>query len=138
MTEASLAVQKAIRARLTGNSAVTDLVPADNVFDRHARPERFPCIVIGEAHSIYPDWYESFHTSVYCDLHIWTNDPDLVLSKELAAAVRLALMTGPWSIDGHLTINLKVASARFMRDPDGVHAHAVLSVEVILQEVANA
>lgn len=52
MMEPSLALQKAVRARLVATSAVTTLVPAAHVLDRNNRPEVFPAIIIGEGQTI--------------------------------------------------------------------------------------
>src|SRR5690606_20915740 len=52
MMEPSLALQKAIRARLIGTPAVTALVPAANMLDKNSRPEVFPSIIIGEAQTV--------------------------------------------------------------------------------------
>lgn len=53
MSDPSLALQKAVRERLVASAAVTALLPADSIFDRHARPERFPCIVLGEGQVLF-------------------------------------------------------------------------------------
>jgi hypothetical protein len=134
MMEASLAVQKAIRARLVDTTELLQLVPAENIFDRHHRPERFPCVILGQAFALYPDYLDVFHTSVTADVNVWTDQPDMVDVKTIAAAVREALWQGPWSVDDHHCVNLRMEAARFLRDPDGIHGHAVLTIEVILQE----
>jgi hypothetical protein len=134
MTEPSLALQKTIRARLIAAGAVTALVPADAIFDRSARPERYPCIIIGEGYSDYADRFESFHDATVSDLHIWTEEAGLIGAKAIAGAIRAALQDGPWAVDDHLCTNLTVARARFLRDPDGMHAHGVVTIEAILQE----
>ena len=133
MIEPSLAVQKALVARLTA----ADVLPQNAIFDRGGRPERFPCIFVGQAHSVFPDYVDSFATMTTADLHIWTEEADLASVKLLTGAAREAVWHGPWTIDGHRCVNLKMDAARFMRDPDGIHSHAVLTITAILQEDAQ-
>lgn len=133
MIEPSLAVQKCIVSRLVA----ANVVPFGNVFDRGGRPERFPCIIVGQASTAFPDYVEGFTIETTADVHIWTEEADLASVKTITGAVREALWLGPWTIDGHLCINLRVQQARFMRDPDGIHSHGVLTVTAILQENAS-
>jgi hypothetical protein len=137
MSEPSLAIQKALRARLIASPAVTALVPADAIFDRHGRPQRFPCIIIGEATSLYATPYESFHDGVTADLHLWTEEIGLTQVKEITGAVRAALR-GDWNVEGFRCAFATVNSGRFIRDPDDEHSHGVLSISALLQEIADA
>lgn len=136
MIEPSLALQATIRARLSADASVTDLVPADAILDRNTRPERFPCIIIGEGQTIPGDDYSRFHETVYADLHIWTEGAGLTEVKAIAGAIRAALRPSPWAVQDHRCHALVVANARYMRDPAGALSHGVVSVEAILQEVA--
>ncbi|HCO54687.1 MAG TPA: DUF3168 domain-containing protein, partial [Pelagibacterium sp.] len=52
---AALAMQKALRDRLIGTVAVTDLVPATSILDRNARPTPDPSIIIGEGQELPGD-----------------------------------------------------------------------------------
>lgn len=133
MIDASLAVQKCIVGRLTA----AEVLPAGHVFDKIGRPERFPCAIVGPAFTLFPDYDERFHTEATADVHIWTDENNLASAKDLAGAVREALWHGPWEVDGHSCVNLRIQQARYLRDPDDVHAHAVLTVSVILQEHAQ-
>lgn len=133
MTEPTLAVQKALRARLIANAAVTALVPVANVGLDDRRPDAMPCILIGPANCTFMDRYEQFFDEAFCDLHVWTDEPGLSSVKEIAGAIRSALDAGVLNAEGFRVINSKIASARYLRDPDGVHAHGILSIEAILQ-----
>jgi len=137
MTEASLALQKAVRLQLIAAPAVVVLVPAAAIFDRHSRPEAFPCIVIGEGQVIEdPAPIARDRVGAYLDLHLWTKEPGLLLAKQIAGVVRAALRAGPWTVDDHHVADLKVSGTRFLRDPSGEHSHAVLTVEALLVELA--
>lgn len=132
MSEPSLALQKAMRQRLAATSAVTALVPASAIMDRNARPEVFPCILIGEGQTGAPEGVSRHRHEVYADLHLWKAEAGLVGVKTIAGAVRAALADMPRLIDQHRIADLYVQQTRFLRDPDGVHSHGVLTVAAVL------
>lgn len=135
MTEPSLALQKAIRARLIATPAVTGLVPAANVLDKNNRPEVFPAIIIGEAQIVPGDGLSRTRHVVFATAHIWETEPGLTKAKAIAGAMRIALSASFRAIDGHHVADLHIASTRFVRDPDGLHSHGIVSIEAQLVEV---
>lgn len=132
-----LIVQTAIRSRLIERSYVTDLVPAGNIVDRHEWPPFNPSIVIGEDQLVDENALVSRRMSrIYSTLHVWKKEPSLVGVKIIAGAVRVAIASGRLSIDAPFhCVDSFVSSARYMRDPDGVTAHGVLTVETLIEEV---
>lgn len=136
MTEPSYAIQDMLHARLIADPEVTMLVPAENISDRSTRPIAFPSIIVGEGTSLYSDRFNRFHESVTAAVHIWTDETGLVQAKQIAGAVRAALRDAPWSVAGHVCLGVTMGSARFLRDPDGKHGHAVLHIDATLQERA--
>lgn len=133
MTEPSLALQKALRTRLAASLVVTALVPAASILDRSARPEGFPCIILGEGQSIYADFGETFHDRAHADLHIWIEEPGLTTAKTVVGAVRAALIDGPMIADGLRVADVSM-NARFLRDPRGDLSHAVVGIDAIMCE----
>lgn len=133
----SLALQTAVRGRLINDDLAGSLVKPEAIFDQHGLPPVFPSIVIGEGQTLHADDYEQFYDKAFLDLHIWTNEQSLTGAKAIADAVRRALRRGPWSIEDHRVIAVTVTGERFLRDPDGTHAHAIVSVEAILQELVS-
>ncbi|MCC6736517.1 MAG: DUF3168 domain-containing protein [Bauldia sp.] len=136
MIDPSLALQAAIRQRLATTSAVTALVPADAIFDRHGRPERFPCVLLGEGQTLYSHLWDTYADTVFADLHIWAEEPGLSGAKAIAGAIREALLDGALTVADHRVSDLAVASARFLRDPGGLHSHGILTVEALMQRAA--
>lgn len=133
---AALALQKAIRGRLTGDPAVTALVPAANIFDRHARPTAFPCIILGEDQEVAADEVARRHFRVYATLHLWQKEPGLTGVKAIAGAVRRALRDGPWPLDQHYCHDLAFSGARFLRDPKSeTVSHSVVTIEALIEEL---
>lgn len=135
--EPSLALQKAIRSRLIAASAVTSLVPATSIVDRNGKPATFPCILIGEAQTMQGAGIDRRRSDVYPDLHVWTTEPGLAQAKAIVGAIRDALADGPWTVDGHHVADLHIGSTRFLRDPDGLHAHGVVSISALLVELVG-
>lgn len=133
--EPSLALQKAIRARLVATSAVTALVPAANVLDKNSRPEVFPSINIGEGQTVPGDGLARNRHTVFADLHVWQTEAGLAVNKAIVGAIRQAFGAPFYTIDGHHVADLSITSAHFMRDPDGVHSHGIVSIEAQLVEI---
>jgi hypothetical protein len=134
MTEPSLALQTALRARLIASPAVTALVPAEHIFDGATRPEAFPSIIIGDGQVVlegdqHPAWR---NVTVYCDLHVWALEAGLATVKAIAGAVWDAIGTS-LDVPGFLLSDgVHVTGIRFVRDPDGKAGHAVVSVEALI------
>ena len=138
MSDPSLALQKLIYARLSGDAGVTALVPATSILDRNHRPEQFPSIIIGEGQAIFADnIQDSYHDTAFCDVHIWVSEIGLSTAKAIAGAVKDAIRTGPWSLDGYQAVNVRPVNARYMRDPDGMFSHTVMTIEALLIEVVS-
>lgn len=135
MTDVSVQMQQAIRARLVASAAVLALVPAANIFDRHDRPEVFPCIILGEGQIVREDLtLADNHVRLFQALHVWTRDGDLVSARRIAGTIGAALRG---RFFGELAaVEARYTSARFLRDPDGVTGHGVLTFEALVQEFA--
>jgi hypothetical protein len=132
---ADLAVQKAIRARLTGTAAVTDLVPAASILDRNGRPVLDPSIVIGEGQTVPGDDIARRQLAISLDLHVWKKEPSLAGVKAIAGAVRMALHSARLDLDtGFHCADCVVASIRYLRDPDDETSHALITVETLVGE----
>jgi len=136
MTEPSLAMQAAIRARLVAASAVTSLVPATSILDQNSRPETFPSIIIGEGQTVSDEGLARRRHQVFADLHIWQKEAGLVGAKQVAGAIREALADTFWNVTGLHVADLHIASSRFLRDPGGLHSHGIITLQASVSEVA--
>ncbi len=136
MMEPSLELQKAIRLRLVETSAVTSLVPAASIVDRSGVPATFPSILIGEGQTVPGGDIDRRRHDAYLDLHLWQKETGLEFSKRLAGAIRDALADTRWTATGLHVADLYVSSSRFLRDPNGIHSHGIISLTANVVEVA--
>ncbi|WP_430251695.1 DUF3168 domain-containing protein [Neorhizobium sp. DAR64860/K0K1] len=131
-----VALQTAVRARLIATPGVIALVPSANILDRNERPNPRPSIIIGEGQAVDEgDTIARTRVRVYMDLHIWIEEPSTAGSKALAGAIRTALRAR--LVPGYAGIHIpdcRVASARFLRDPDGKTSHGVVTVNAVVEE----
>lgn len=129
---AALAVQKAIRARLMATASILEVVPAASILDRNSRPAPDPSIVIGEDQIVDEGRIARDVVRVYSTLHVWKKEPGLVGVKAIAGAIRSAMRERLPSSPGYHFADSYVSSERFLRDPDGVTAHAVITIESLV------
>jgi hypothetical protein len=132
---AAIELQRVIYERLTASPGVTAHVPAENIFDRSGRPERFPCVVMGEAQEIVEDLtFGRNLVTVAATLHVWSRDPGTIEAKEIVGGIRQALTHYLAPLDAGRLIDLRFEGARYLRDPDGETTHAVITIEALIDE----
>jgi hypothetical protein len=135
---ASLSVQQAIRSRLVATSAVTALVPASNILDRNALPAPDPSIIIGEDQEVDDGDLQRRRIRIYSTVHVWKRERGLTGVKAIAGAIRTAVQSGRIvPIEGFHVADCHIAGTRYLRDPDGETAHAVITIETLVQEMAT-
>jgi hypothetical protein len=138
MSDAALAVQKAIRERLAASGAVTALVPAASILDRNQRPAPDPSIILGEDQVVDPgSSIDRSVVRVHSTIHVWKTEEGLTGAKAIAGAIWKAIRSSRLELAGDLVCgDCRVRDTRFLRDPDGVTSHGIVSVETVVREVA--
>ncbi len=134
MSDPSLALQRAVRSRLIADGNLTALVPADAILATASRPERFPCVLLRDGHTLYSDNYSTFFEQVFLDLHVWADSEEA--AKVIAGHVNGSIRSMPFSITGYQTYKLNPISARYVIDKASEKSHAVITVEAILKAIA--
>jgi hypothetical protein len=132
---ASLAVQVAIRNRFVATPALIALVPAENIIDRNARPNPDPSIILGEDQEVDENRIRRNVVRIYSTLHVWKKEDSLEGVKAIGAAIKAALRAGVASSPAYRISACYVASARYLRDPDGETSHGVVTIESMVYEV---
>lgn len=128
-------LQRALFARLTSYAPLTALI-AQRVYDRIPPAATMPYVTIADA-QVIEDGADCIEADeVNFDIHVWsrpTNTGSLE-AKAIAGLLRKALhgFDLPLS-DDNLTIDLAFTDARFLRDPDGLTVHGVVSFRLLSQ-----
>jgi hypothetical protein len=135
MTEPTLALQIAIRARLIGSASVTDLVAPLQIRDGAARPDAFPSIILGEGQTtLAGDRYEAIRNVwAYLNLDVWTQEQGLSQAKAIVGAVCDALGTELGVPGFALTDGIHIDDTHFMRDPRQEHGHGVIMLRAFME-----
>jgi hypothetical protein len=135
----SFALQVLIHERLSAAPAVTALVPARDITDRHGRPARFPSIAFGEGREYPLGGVKRDSARVSFDLHVWTDTPGTRDAKLIVDAARRTLRDAPWDADGHAVLDLRFEGARYLPDPGAADiTHGVLTLDAFLIELEDA
>lgn len=139
MSDPALAVQKAVRTRLVSTSAVTALVPATSILDRNERPAPDPSIIIGEIQMVDPGITIARDVvRIISTLHVWKREPSLAGVTAICAAIRKAINSRRLDLEaGFFCGDARFQMFRTLRDPDGVTSHGVVTVEILVKEMAN-
>lgn len=132
---AALALQAALRARLVATPAVTALVPASAIFDRHTRPTAPASIVLGEAEEYEAGDMDRSRVRVASTVYVWKREPGLQGATAIAAAIRAALHSDRLDLgSSHHCVGAYVSRVRTMRDPAGEFGRAVVTIESVIEE----
>ena len=127
----SLAIQKGfvsiMKAGKTGaltGGRIYDAVPGNAVKPYvsfglfQALPEHGDCLDGGEA---------------FITLDGWAAGPDTVAVKQLGAAIATDLDRGALILDGQRLVEISIEQIQYMRDPDGITAHASITVHAFTE-----
>jgi hypothetical protein len=136
MIEPSLALQTAIRKALITDMAFTALIPAANVLDVNQRPSVMPALLIGEGQTVSGTDLARKTFEVYLDFHFWQQETGSTFVKRAVQALREVLTDQVWSIPCLDVADAHITQARFMRDPDTVHSHAIVTLCCRVREYA--
>lgn len=134
--EPSLDLQVCIRQRLLASEELLSLVQPDHILDASGRPELMPCVLIGEAQTLY----QRFTCVSHATLHIWFAEPGMAQAKSAVSAIVAALRFdgqingGVLTLDNFVVHDLSITQTRFMRDPHGPYSHAIVSVAAVMKE----
>jgi hypothetical protein len=102
----SLALQKAMRARLAGHAPLTALLGAPAVYDDVPQGTREPYVTFGDIAT--SDWStkESRGEEHFVTLHVWSRERGRKQAYDIIAEIDSALDGASLALDGHRLINL--------------------------------
>lgn len=136
MIEPCLAYQTAVRAALIADADVTALVPADHIRAGSTRPDKLPCIILGDGATEFLGRASGsqFLARVSLTLHIWAIEDGADMAKAIGFAVMNALTDAPaatgFSIDEH-----EMPTVIWLRDPQPelAYTHGVAQLEAVIR-----
>ena len=128
LADSSLPLQKAIVARLRADAGVSAII-VDRVYDAVPTAAVMPYVSFG-SFQVLPEQADcSEGVGVVIQLDGWAKGPDTVEVKRLGAAIANSLQWAEMSLDeGQRLVIMSVEALQYMRDPDGITAHAIVTV----------
>lgn len=139
MSMTALPLQGAIRSALAGDSALAALIE-DRVFDKvpvdtaGKITARFPYITIFDM-QVLDDGADCIDgEEVFIDIHVWSRGVGTVEAKQIAAAVKRVLDGADLDLgNGAALVDIRFQDARFLRDPDGLTTHSVVTFQALTE-----
>lgn len=132
MSDPSIAIQNALEAELRANAGVkSEFGGMTRLYTLSAPNDApFPFILIGEDQIIGDDTECADGSEIAVTIHVFARQDtpanSRLKSKSIAGAVRAAL-TKKLTITGHVMDDWIYEGTRYLIDPDGLTAHAVLN-----------
>lgn len=136
MIDPALALQKAVRAHLISDTAITDLVPADHVRAGSTRPDKLPAIMLANATTMMHGRAAGgqFVATVFLDLHVWALEDGLDTVQAIGAAMAHRLISWPATEAlGFELDEFKLQRVAYPRDPDPQYGHGVAFIEAVVR-----
>jgi hypothetical protein len=126
MSDPSYEIQEAIVAAVKADTALTSLI-GGRIYDPVPPTAAFPYISIGED-QVLPDLAQCYDgADVISTLHVWSRKIGYGEVKRVAAALESALTNATFALTGFRLVDKLFESTRYMRDPDGLTSHAVVT-----------
>jgi hypothetical protein len=135
MIDASLPVQRAIRDRLIADATVNGLV-VGQIFDGVPLKAVKPYLSFGPS-DMLPDVADCLEGGeITLQIDGWAQGPDTVQAKRLGAAVSRSLHWAEMPLDEEQRLLvMQVEQVQYLRDPDGITAHAVITVRALTEPI---
>jgi hypothetical protein len=124
MSDPAYAIQVALVAALRA----VDTEVENRVFDTVPDDADFPYASLGDGQVIPVDEDCGDPSETYVDVNVWTRDVGFPQTKRIAGAYRERLHHGELTIVGHVVDLMEVQTVNYVRDPDGITRHGILSV----------
>jgi hypothetical protein len=136
MQTASSALQAAIYARLTADSAVVATLGGPRVYDDVPRSAAYPYLTFGQ--TAVRDWSTGGEEGDehIVTLHVWSKAAGRRQAQDIIAAVRAALHDQDLPLAGHRLVNLRHEFSEARREPDGERFHGIVRLRAVTEPVS--
>ncbi|MFC7399588.1 DUF3168 domain-containing protein [Chelatococcus sp. GCM10030263] len=129
--ELTHALQAAAVAALKADAALAALI-AGRVFDRVEPNAVFPYVNLTGFQLVQDDADCVDGAEVFFDVHVWSQAVARTEAAEIAGAVRSVLHGADLVLPGFDLLLIEHRDTRYLRDPDGVINHAVVTVRALV------
>ncbi len=135
MASASWALQQAIFAALSGDSALTALLGGARVYDDVPERAAFPYVTF--APGLERDWSvgEAVGSEHVVTLHVWSRGAGRKEALAIIDAVRARLHDAALTLVGYRLVNLRHESSDVRRDGDGETFHGIVRFRAVTEPV---
>ena len=120
--------------RLKATAAVSAFV-GNRVYDSVPEKPVFPYITVGEGDETSDDADCIDGLEISLDIDVWSRAPGFPEAKKISDEIRKALKTPELTIPTNELVYFRHRQTRFLRDPDGKTAHAVMTFEGFAEEL---
>ncbi|MGB0855032.1 MAG: DUF3168 domain-containing protein [Pikeienuella sp.] len=128
-------LQAAVFSILTSDAGLTALV-GGRVYDRVPMDgDQAPYITFGPSDEVSDDAECMIADDHTLQIDIWSEyQGGFKEAKEIAFAVKQALHGVDIDLPTHALIEIRADNRRYLRDPDGVTSHGIVTVEAMIEE----
>jgi hypothetical protein len=133
MATASLALQEAVVAALSGNAPLVALLSGERIYDAVPARAEFPYVTIAQTSE--RDWSTGSEdgSEHIITLHVWSRGAGRKEALDIIGAVQTALIDEPPSVAGHRLVNLRHELSEARRDPDGQTYHGLVRFRAVTE-----
>ncbi len=130
LTDPSQALQAAIVARLNADAEIAGLV-GDRIYDRVPKVSEYPYISFGDT-QILPETGEGTDgVETFVILHTWERFKGFDNVKSVGRLIIALLHDTDLAVSEHVLLSILLQSAHYLRDPDGLTSHGVLTFQIL-------
>lgn len=137
MLDPALPLQAAIAAALLADTDLAEIV-GTRVYDIPPDRPKFPYVTLGDDLVVNDGTDCVSSAEVAITIHAWSQNKTYKEVKLMAARIAAVLdeNTSSLSPEGHHLIDIQHETTRYLRDPDGVTRHAVITFQAITEAEA--
>ncbi len=136
MASASWALQQAIYASLTSDSALLALLGGERIYDDVPARKVFPYVTFAAASE--RDWSAGSEAGAEHSivLHVWSRGAGRKQAAAIMEALRVRLHDAALMLSGHRLVNLRHESSEVRRDADGETFHGIVRLRAVTEPLA--
>jgi hypothetical protein len=125
-TSASLALQSAVYAALSGNIQLTGLLAGPSIYDDTPQPVSYPFVTLGETTSRDNGTGTEDGEEHILSLHVWSQAAGRSEAQPIMSVVRSVLHDARIAVAGQSLVNLRHEFSDVRHEADGFTIHGLM------------